>query len=110
MNRNGTVHGGAITMMAGLAAQAAIPLPQNFDLQSLRMVFLRPSTGPIATRARIRHTGRSLYIVDVELFSSRTTPGNPATHAPDNFPGADLDKAFESKPVAQAQAIFRPAR
>ncbi|WP_374102495.1 acyl-CoA thioesterase domain-containing protein [Arthrobacter sp. ISL-65] len=110
MNRNGTVHGGAITKMAGLAAQAAIPVPQNFDLQSLRMVFLRPSTGPIATRARIRHTGRSLYIVDVELFSSRTTPGNPATHAPDNFPGADLDKAFESKPVAQAQAIFRPAR
>jgi acyl-coenzyme A thioesterase PaaI-like protein len=110
MNRNGTVHGGAITMMAGLAAKAAIPAPENFDLQSLRMVFLRPSTGPIATRARIRHAGRSLYIVDLELFSSPTTPGNTTSRASDTDVREDLDKAFESKPIAQAHAIFRPAR
>ncbi|WP_353615454.1 acyl-CoA thioesterase domain-containing protein [Arthrobacter sp. OV608] len=110
MNRNGTVHGGAMTMMAGLAAHAATPAPDHFDLQSLRMVFLRPSTGPIATRARIRHTGRSLCSVDVELFSMRTTPRNPAPRGSETAPRENLDKAFETKPVAQAHALFRPAR
>ncbi|MFE4082401.1 acyl-CoA thioesterase domain-containing protein [Paenarthrobacter sp. YIM B13468] len=109
LNRNGTVHGGVITMMAGLAAKAAMPDSDSFDLQSLRLVFLRPATGPITSRARIRHPGRSLRIVDVELFSGHTTPGSPTSHAPGSESREEIGPPTKSRPIAQAQAILRPA-
>jgi acyl-coenzyme A thioesterase PaaI-like protein len=86
-NPHGAVHGGALTMMASLAAQQAMPDRACYDLQSLRVLFLRPAVGALSSRTRVRHSGRSLRVVDVELFNDEAgTPG----------------KAF-----VQAQAVFR---
>lgn len=89
-NPHGAIHGGALSMMAALAAQQAMGDRAGFDLQSLRVLFLRPAGGEIASRVRVRHAGRSLRTVQVELFD------------PDNGPDA---KAF-----VQAEAVFRPSR
>ena len=86
-NPHGAVHGGAMAMMAALAAQRSMGDRAGFDLQSLRTMFLRPATGAITSRVRLRHAGRSLRIVQVELAGA---------------PGA--------KPFVQAEAVFRPAR
>lgn len=86
-NPHGAVHGGALAMMAALAAQQSMGDRGGFDLQSLRVMFLRPATGAIASRVRLRHAGRSLRIVQVELAGA---------------PGA--------RPFVQAEAVFRPAR
>lgn len=89
-NPHGAVHGGALSMMAALAAQQAMPDRIGFDLQSLRVMFLRPAGGAIGSRVRVRHAGRSLRVVQVELFGAG---GGPA-----------------AKPYVQAEAVFRPAR
>jgi acyl-coenzyme A thioesterase PaaI-like protein len=89
-NPRGAVHGGALTMMASLAAQQAMPDRAGYDLQSLRTLFLRPAGGDVSSRVRIRHAGRSLRVVDVELF------------------GGAADAT--GKPFIQAQAVFRTAR
>ncbi|WP_378040492.1 PaaI family thioesterase [Citricoccus parietis] len=94
MNPHGAVHGGALTMMSGLAAQQAMPDRTDYDLQSLRALFLRPARGAVTARTRVRHAGRSLRIVDVELVGGVTDVGNPAA----------------SKPFVQAEAVFRAAR
>ncbi|MDI3329354.1 MAG: thioesterase family protein [Micrococcus sp.] len=88
-NPHGAVHGGALSMMAALAAQQAMPDRSGFELQSLRVLFLRPAGGEIASRVRVRHAGRSLRIVQVELFGAANGPG--------------------AKPFVQAEAVFRPA-
>jgi hypothetical protein len=88
-NPHGAVHGGALSMMAALAAQQAMPDRTGFDLQSLRVMFLRPAGGEIASRVRVRHAGRSLRIVQVELFGAGNGP--------------------DAKPFVQAEAVFRPA-
>jgi acyl-coenzyme A thioesterase PaaI-like protein len=89
-NVRGAVHGGALTMMASLAAQQAMPDRAGYDLQSLRTLFLRPAGGAVSSRVRVRHAGRSLRVVDVELFSGEADA---------------TGKAF-----IQAQAVFRTAR
>ncbi|WP_313816578.1 PaaI family thioesterase [Citricoccus sp.] len=94
MNPQGAVHGGALTIMSGLAAQQAMPDRAGFDLQSLRVLFLRPAGGAIAARTRVRHAGRSLRIVDVELVAG----------------GADVGNLTQPKPFVQAEAVFRAAR
>ncbi|REE04950.1 PaaI family thioesterase [Citricoccus nitrophenolicus] len=94
MNPQGAVHGGALTIMSGLAAQQPMPDRTGFDLQSLRVLFLRPAGGPIATRTRVRHAGRSLRIVDVELVAG----------------GAGVGHLAQAKPFVQAEAVFRAAR
>lgn len=94
MNPQGAVHGGALTIMSGLAAQQAMPDRTEFDLQSLRVLFLRPAGGPIAARTRVRHAGRSLRIVDVELVAG----------------GAGVGHLAQTKPFVQAAAVFRAAR
>lgn len=88
-NPHGAVHGGALSMMAALAAQQAMPDRTGYDLQSLRVMFLRPAGGDIASRVRVRHAGRSLRIVQVELFGAGNGP--------------------DAKPFVQAEAVFRPA-
>ncbi|WMY79248.1 acyl-CoA thioesterase domain-containing protein [Citricoccus sp. I39-566] len=90
-NPHGATHGGALSMMAGLAAQQAMPDRAGYDLQSLQVRFLRPASGAIATRTRVRHAGRALRIVEVELLSG--------DHGP----------AAASKPFVQATAAFRAA-
>lgn len=94
MNPQGAVHGGALTIMSGLAAQQAMPDRSGFDLQSLRVLFLRPAGGAIAARTRVRHAGRSLRIVDVELVAG----------------GPDVGHLTQGKPFVQAAAVFRAAR
>ncbi len=89
-NPHGAVHGGALSMMAALAAQQAMPDRTGFDLQSLRVMFLRPAGGKIASRVRVRHAGRSLRIVQVELFGA----GN----------------ASDAKAFVHVEAVFRPTR
>lgn len=66
-NSHGAVHGGALMIMASLAAQQAMPDRSRYGLQSLRAVYLRPATGALASRVRMRHVGRLLRVVDVEL-------------------------------------------
>ncbi|MCY1160089.1 MAG: hypothetical protein MOP51_3114 [Citricoccus sp.] len=88
-NPHGAVHGGALSMMAALAAQQAMPDRTGYDLQSLRVMFLRPAGGEIASRVRVRHAGRSLRIVQVELYGAGNGP--------------------DAKPFVQAEAVFRPA-
>ncbi|MGM7666509.1 acyl-CoA thioesterase domain-containing protein [Microbacterium sp. A93] len=94
VNPQGAVHGGAVTVMAGLAAQHAMPDRTDFDLQSLRVMYLRPTHGAVLTRTRVRHAGRSVRVVDIELH------------------GADGNRDGSSviKPFVQAQAVFRTAR
>jgi acyl-coenzyme A thioesterase PaaI-like protein len=89
-NSHGALHGGALMMLATLAAQQAMPDRTGYDLQSLRAAYLRPAFGEIATRTHVRYAGSSLRVVDVELFSAE--PGSTG-------------KAF-----VQATAIFRQAR
>ncbi|WP_277245084.1 PaaI family thioesterase [Micrococcus terreus] len=81
-NPHGAVHGGAMTAMAALAAQQAMPDRRDFDLQSLRVVFLRPAGGPITARTRVRHAGRSLRVVEVELVGAA---GKPFIHTESVF-------------------------
>lgn len=89
-NSQGALHGGALMMMAALAAQQAMPDRTGYDLQSLGAAYLRPAFGEIATRTHVCYAGSSLRVVDVELFSAE--PGSTG-------------KAF-----VQATAIFRQAR
>ncbi|QCU78986.1 hypothetical protein E7744_13225 [Citricoccus sp. SGAir0253] len=89
-NPHGAVHGGALSIMAAMAAQQAMPDHAGFDLQSLRVMFLRPAGGAIASRVRVRHAGRSLRVVQVELAGAEHGPG--------------------AKPFVQAEAVFRPAQ
>lgn len=46
LNPGGAVHGGILTTMAGLASQQAMLDSVDYDLQSLRVLFLRPAQGP----------------------------------------------------------------
>lgn len=84
-NPHGSVHGGALTAMAALAAQQAMPDRTDFDLQSLRVVFLRPAGGQITARTRVRHAGRSLRVVEVELIGAA---GKPFVHTESVFRAA----------------------
>lgn len=104
-NPHGATHGGALTMMAGLAAQQAMPDRTGYELQSLQVRFLRPASGAIATRTRVRHAGRSLRIVEVELLADHrvTGPGQRGL-------GADVGHPRPAKPFVQATAAFRAAR
>lgn len=88
-NSQGALHGGALMMMAALAAQQAMPDRAGYDLKSLRAAYLRPAFGAIATRTHMRYAGSSLRVVEVELFSAE--PGSTG-------------KAF-----VQATAMFRQA-
>lgn len=105
-NPHGATHGGALTMMAGLAAQQALPDRTDYDLQSLQARFLRPASGPTSTRTRVRHSGRSLRIVEVELLP--WVPG--ATGAAPQGEGAGAGRPAQTKPFVQATATFRTAR
>lgn len=68
-NSHGTIHGGALMIMAAMAAQQTMLDRTDFDLQSLRVSYLRPASGTIASRTKVRHAGSSIRVVDVELFS-----------------------------------------
>ena len=46
------------------------------------MVFLRPAGGPITARTRVRHAGRSLRVVEVELVGDA---GKPFIHTESVF-------------------------
>lgn len=105
-NPHGATHGGALSMMAGLAAQQALPDRTGYELQSLQVRFLRPASGAIATRTRVRHAGRSLRIVEVELISGEQR----ATAAAQRGEGAGVGHRNETKPFVQATAAFRTAR
>lgn len=105
-NPHGATHGGALSMMAGLAAQQALPDRTGYELQSLQVRFLRPASGAIAARTRVRHAGRSLRIVEVELFSGE----HSATGTGPRGEGAGVGHRNETKPFVQATAAFRTAR
>ena len=92
-NPIGAVHGGAMTLRALTAAQAAMPDRELYDVQAIRVVFTRPGHGAIAALARVRHAGRSLRLVDADLVPV----------GEDGAPVAD-------KPMVQVQVTFRSAR
>lgn len=96
-NPHGAVHGGALTAMASLAAQQAMPDRLGFDLQSLRAVFLRPASGPITAHTRVRHAGRSLRVVEVELVGAA---GKPFIHTESVFRSARSGEGASSGPVS----------
>lgn len=105
-NPHGATHGGALTMMAGLAAQQALPDRTGYELQSLQVRFLRPASGAIATRTRVRHAGRSLRVVEVELLTAE----HSATGAGRQGEGSGVGHRNAAKPFVQATAAFRTAR
>lgn len=84
-NPHGSVHGGVQTIMAALAAQQAMPDRTGYDLQSLRVTFLRPASGAITVRTRVRHAGRSLRVVEVDLVGEA---GKPFIHTESVFRSA----------------------
>ncbi|WP_373286694.1 PaaI family thioesterase [Citricoccus zhacaiensis] len=84
----GAIHGGALTMMAGLAAQHTLLDRLDVDLQSLRVTFLRAGSGTVFTQARTIHSGRTLRVVEVNLYGERGP----------------------EKPFAHCEAVFRPRR
>lgn len=89
-NQLGAMHGGAMMLRALLAAQGAMPDRARFDVQALRTVYTRPGRGDMVAMTRVRHAGRSLRLVDVELVPL----------AADGTPVAD-------KPMVQVQVSFR---
>ena len=92
-NPSGAVHGGAMTLRAVTAAQAAMPDRERYDVQAVRVVFVRPGHGEMVALTRVRHAGRSLRLVDVDLVPVGA----------DGVPVAD-------KPMVQVQVTFRAAR
>lgn len=92
-NPQGSMHGGAMTLRAVLAAQAAMPDREKYDVQAIRTIFTRPGHGEMVAMTRVRHAGRSLRLVDVDLVR--------------------LDEAGEpvaEKPMVQVQVTFRAAQ
>lgn len=81
-------------MRAVLAAQAALPDRQEYDVQAVQVVFARPGLGEQVALTRVRHAGRSLRIVEVELVGV-----DPGTGAP-----------LAGRPSIQAQVSFRAAQ
>jgi acyl-coenzyme A thioesterase PaaI-like protein len=68
MNENGVLHGGALTMMAVLAAEMSMPDHDGYLLQSFKVDFLRGATGEIRTRMRRPHFGRRFRVITVEAY------------------------------------------
>lgn len=81
-NPHGAVHGGVQAIMASLAAQNAMPDRTSYDLQSLRVTYLRPASGALTARTRVRHAGRSLRVVEVDLVGEA---GKPFIHTESVF-------------------------
>lgn len=92
-NPIGAVHGGAMTLRAVTAAQAAMPDRALYDVQAIRVVFTRPGHGEIAALTRVRHAGRSLRLVDADLV-----------------PVGEDGTPLGDKPMVQVQVTFRSAR
>ncbi|SJN31496.1 hypothetical protein; putative signal peptide; putative Phenylacetic acid degradation-related domain [Micrococcus lylae] len=92
-NPQGAVHGGAMMLRAILAAQGAMPDRARYDVQAARTVYTRPGRGDMVAMTRVRHAGRSLRFVDVELVPL----------GEDGSPVVD-------KPMVQVQVTFRAAR
>lgn len=92
-NPSGAVHGGAMTLRAVLAAQAAMPDRARYDVQAVRVVFTRPGHGELVALTRVRHAGRSLRLVDVDLV-----------------PVGEDGAPVAAKPMVQVQVTFRAAR
>jgi uncharacterized protein (TIGR00369 family) len=67
-----TVHGGVITALVDLAAHAALNAVTGIGMPTidLRTDFLRPAVAPLEALATPRRIGRSLGVVDIEVFSS----------------------------------------
>lgn len=93
-NPGAMTHGGIQTMRAVLAAQAALPDREGYDVQAVQVVFARPSLGEQVAFTRVRHAGRSLRIVEVELVGLDPETGAPQT----------------GRPSIQAQVSFRAAQ
>ncbi|XNZ00319.1 PaaI family thioesterase [Micrococcus luteus] len=92
-NPQGAVHGGAMMLRAILAAQGAMPDRALYDVQAVRTVYTRPGHGDMVAMTRVRHAGRSLRFVDVELV-----------------PLAENGTPVADKPMVQVQVTFRAAR
>lgn len=92
-NPSGAVHGGAMTLRAVVAAQAAMPDRELYDVQAVRVVFTRPGHGEMVALTRVRHAGRSLRLVDVDLV-----------------PVGEDGAPVAEKPMVQVQVTFRAAR
>ncbi|MDO5635149.1 MAG: hypothetical protein Q4G34_09815 [Micrococcus sp.] len=94
-NPQGAMHGGAMTLRAVLAAQGALPDRARYDIQALRTLFLRPGLGEMVAMTRVRHAGRSLRLVDVELVPLDEA-GAPVTHKP----MVQVSVTFRARPEA----------
>lgn len=82
-----------MTLRAVVAAQAAMPDRELYDVQAVRVVFTRPGHGEMVALTRVRHAGRSLRLVDVDLV-----------------PVGEDGAPVAEKPMVQVQVTFRAAR
>ncbi|MDY6056100.1 hypothetical protein [Micrococcus sp.] len=92
-NAGAMTHGGIQTMRAVLAAQAALPDRQDYEVQAVEVAFTRPGLGEQVALTRVRHAGRSLRIVEVDLVGLDVATGEPQV----------------GRPSIQAQISFRAA-
>lgn len=81
-NPGGMTHGGIQCLRAVLAAQAALPDRLEYDVQAVQVVFARPGLGEQVALTRVRHAGRSLRIVEVELVGVDPETGAPQAGRP----------------------------
>lgn len=73
MNENGVLHGGALTMMAILAAELSMPDRDDFQVQSFKVDFLRGAVGTVRTRVTPLHFGRRFRVIRVETYGGGGT-------------------------------------
>ena len=73
LNENGTLHGGALTMMGIIAAQRAMPDSAKYLLQSFQVDFLKGADGPIRATARPRHLGSRFRSIEVQMATEQRT-------------------------------------
>lgn len=67
-----TVHGGIISALVDLAAHAALNAVTGIGMPTidLRTDYLRPAIAPLEAVATPRRVGRSLGVVDIEVFGA----------------------------------------
>lgn len=67
LNENGTLHGGALTVMGLISVSAVMADRQDYVLQSVQVNFLKGAVGPIHCRVWPRHMGRRFRSFEIEV-------------------------------------------
>ena len=76
-NHFGQLHGGALATLLDVAMASAArslhPDAQGAATVSMTLNFMRPASGPVSARGRVRQNGRSLVFCDSEVVDAEGT-------------------------------------